>query len=228
MDLRIVNTCNNNCLYCLEQELRTQLKYITTESFKNDILNKNDKNLTFYWWNPLLHPDLKKIITIAKQNWFYNIWLLSNTDSLTKDYLEELIGAGLNNFWFYFYWFQESIHKLYSGGDLSVSHLSRNIKLLSEANIYIKCIIHVHKWNIKTLERDIEILHKKFHIMTFEFIDYMLVDRAKKYEKLLAYNIEEYSENRDLLFEKIKELNIKAKFVRFSEDFFWNFQEYNT
>jgi hypothetical protein len=56
--------------------------------------------------------------------------------------------------------------------------------------------------------------------MTFEFIDYMLVDRAKKYEKLLAYNIEDYSENRDLLFEKIKELNIKVKFVRFSEDFF--------
>ena len=56
----------------------------------------------------------------------------------------------------------------------------------------------------------------------------MLVDRAKKYEKLVAYNIEDYSVNRNLLFEKIKELNINAKFVRFSENFFWNFQEYNT
>ena len=48
----------------------------------------------------------------------------------------------------------------------------------------------------------------------------MLVDRAKRYEKLLAYNIEDYSEERDILFEKIKELNIQVKFVRFNKDFF--------
>ena len=28
MDIRIVNTCNNNCKYCLEQDLRRQEKYI--------------------------------------------------------------------------------------------------------------------------------------------------------------------------------------------------------
>jgi hypothetical protein len=56
--------------------------------------------------------------------------------------------------------------------------------------------------------------------MTFEFIDYMLVDRAKKYEKLLSYNIQDYSNNRDLFFEKIKELNVEVKFVRFKKEFF--------
>jgi sulfatase maturation enzyme AslB (radical SAM superfamily) len=73
MDLRIVNTCNNNCLYCLEQELRTQDKYITTEVIETSLINNSESNLTFYGGNPLLHPDLKNIIIIAKENEFHNV-----------------------------------------------------------------------------------------------------------------------------------------------------------
>lgn len=228
MDLRIVNTCDNNCLYCLEQELRTQQKYVSIEVIKNIFSKNKYTNLTFYWGNPLLHPELKEVISEAKWSWFYNIWILSNTSWLNKKYLDGLIDKGLNNFWFYFYSFYENIHKFYSGNNIWLNHLCENIKMLSQSNIFIKCIIHVHKWNIITLARDVEILHKKFNIMTFEFIDYMLVDRAKKYEKLLSYNIQDYSNNRDLFFEKIKELNVEVKFVRFKKEFFWDFQEYNT
>ena len=227
MDLRIVNTCNNNCLYCLEQELRTKDKFIPAEIIHTTLLKHKETNLTFYWGNPLLHPDLEVIISNAQKIWYNNIWLLSNTGWLSSEYLTALIDKGLSTFWFYFYWFQDDIHKLYSGNNISIKQLCKNIDLLSQSNLYLKCIMHVHKWNIKTLTRDIEILYRKFHIKTFEFIDYMLVDRAKRYEKLLAYNIEDYSEERDILFEKIKELNIQVKFVRFNKDFFWKYQEYN-
>lgn len=228
MDIRIVNTCNNNCLYCLEQELRTQQKYISSEVINSAFNWNKDTNVTFYWGNPLLHPELLKIVSTAKSSWYKNIGLLSNTGWLTKEYLKELIDNGLNNFWFYFYSFHPDIHKIYSWWSINLNELWWNIGLLSQSSIYIKCIIHIHKWNLKTLARDIEILHKKFYIMTFEFIDYMLVDRAKKYEKLLSYNMKDYSDSRDIFFEKIKELNVEVKFVRFHKDFFWDFQEYNT
>jgi pyruvate formate-lyase activating enzyme-like uncharacterized protein len=49
MDLRIVNNCNNDCLYCLEQSLRKKEKYIDKDYICNLLLNENDKNiLTFY------------------------------------------------------------------------------------------------------------------------------------------------------------------------------------
>ena len=48
MDLRIVNTCNNNCLYCLEQELRTKDKFIPAEIIHTTLLKHKETNLTFY------------------------------------------------------------------------------------------------------------------------------------------------------------------------------------
>jgi len=49
MDLRIVNTCNNNCSYCLEQPLRKKEEFLK-KTFIFDLLKKEeDKNiLNFY------------------------------------------------------------------------------------------------------------------------------------------------------------------------------------
>ena len=87
MDLRIVNTCNNNCLYCLEQSLREEKKYIDLNNIKSVLQESDEKNLTFYGWNPLLHPELIEIIWCAKKNNFENIWILSNTRSINEKYL---------------------------------------------------------------------------------------------------------------------------------------------
>jgi tRNA A37 methylthiotransferase MiaB len=49
MDLRIVNTCNSNCLYCLEQSLRAKQKYVPkAEIFEEIEKNNSDKVITFY------------------------------------------------------------------------------------------------------------------------------------------------------------------------------------
>jgi molybdenum cofactor biosynthesis enzyme MoaA len=49
MDLRIVNTCNNNCLYCLEKSLRNNEKYISKDLIFDIISKSKDKeNITFY------------------------------------------------------------------------------------------------------------------------------------------------------------------------------------
>jgi pyruvate formate-lyase activating enzyme-like uncharacterized protein len=49
MDLRIVNTCNNNCLYCLENSLRKKEKYISKDFLFAKILQDKEKsNITFF------------------------------------------------------------------------------------------------------------------------------------------------------------------------------------
>ena len=220
MDIRIVNTCNNNCLYCLEQSLREEKKYIDLKSIENLLQNSDEQNLTFYWWNPLLHPDLIKIIQSAKKNNFENIWILSNTGSISEKYLDELISAGLNNFGIYFYSFQKNIHDIYSGNNLELTQLLKNITYISQKNIFCKIIIHVNNSNIDTLGRDIEILHSKFWITHFEFINYLIEDRAKKYEKLLQYKISQKADKIEMLFHSIKKLNLDVKFIRFNKEFF--------
>lgn len=222
MDIRIVNTCNNNCLYCLEQTLREQNKYIDLDNIKSVLQESEEKNLTFYWWNPLLHPELIQIIQLAKKNNFENIWILSNTGSISEKYLDELISAGLNNFGIYFYSFQKNIHDIYSGNNLELTQLLKNITLISQKNIFCKIIIHVNNSNIDTLWRDIEILNSKFWITHFEFINYLIEDRAKKYEKLLQYKISKKSDKIKILFHSIKKLNLNVKFIRFNKEFFAN------
>ena len=102
MDIRIVNTCNNDCKYCLEQNLRKEEKFISPNFLSDSIINNKDDNITFYWWNPLLHPEINQIIKLSSKSWKNNIWILSNTYWLDELKLKEMVELGLNNFWFYF------------------------------------------------------------------------------------------------------------------------------
>ena len=65
MDIRITNTCNNDCMYCLEQSLRNKEKYISFEQIRVSISDLKSDILTFYGGNPLLHPELLQIIQYA-------------------------------------------------------------------------------------------------------------------------------------------------------------------
>lgn len=49
MDIRIVNTCNSDCLYCLEQDLREKQKYIPYEEICLALENETQREiLSFY------------------------------------------------------------------------------------------------------------------------------------------------------------------------------------
>ena len=79
MDLRIVNTCNNDCLYCLEGSLRKKEKFISTQEIFQKISEETNKdNITFFWGNPLLHPDFLKIVEFSQSQGFDSIWFLTN------------------------------------------------------------------------------------------------------------------------------------------------------
>lgn len=226
MDLRIVNTCNNNCLYCLEQDYRNREKYIDKNIiFKNILNSKNKEILNFYGWNPLLHPDLLEIIKFAKNNSFKNISLLTNTFWTEKKYLNELKKAWLNQIWIYFNWVKN--HKIVSNSTLELYDLIKNIELINSLKIKIKFIIHINKQNIFEIYKNILFLSKNFMVFEFEFINYFPFDRPyEKYKNLLEYDVLENRKNIDKMFLVIKKLSIKARFVKFPKDFFWEYLEF--
>lgn len=229
MDIRIVNTCNNNCSYCLEQSLRKKEKFIKKEIIFNLLDKEKDKHfLWFFWWNPLLHPDLIEIIKYAKNIWFKNIWLLTNSFLLEKINLLELKKYWLNTFWIYFNSFDKERHNLIVGENgIKLNKILENILFLKNNDFFVKIIININKQNINILYKDIFILNKKFWVNNFEFINYHPFDRPYgKYKDILKYRFLENRAYIDNLFRVIKKLQLIVNFVKFSKDFFWEYKEF--
>lgn len=227
MDIRIVNTCNNNCLYCLESSLRNKEKYISSDYLFTKIsAEKNKENITFFWGNPLLHPDLNKLIKFSKNNWFSWVWLLSNSGWLTEEYLNKLIINWLTTFWIYFNSFNKKNHELVNWWWITYEKLLENIKILSSSWINIKIIIHINKINIWTVARDLIILNKKYWINNFDFVNYFPFDKPYENRKYLEYNFENQKNNISLIFNIIKKYWLKTNFMKFSKDFFKWFEEF--
>jgi len=228
MDLRIANTCNNDCLYCLEQSLRKKEKFLN-KTFIFELLKKakNKEVLNFFWGNSLLYPDLLEIIEYAKNIWFKNIWLLTNSYWIDNDYILELKKNWLNSFWIYFNSFSEEKHKLIVWKNwIKLNKLLENIVLLKKNNFFVKIIIHINKQNIDTIYKDILILNKKYWIKNIEFINYFPFDRPYKNKSFLEYNFLDKRHKIERLFIIIKKLNLNVNFVKFSKDFFWKSLEY--
>lgn len=224
MDLRILNTCNNNCLYCLESPLRNKDKYISKDFLFTKILEDKEKeDITFFWGNPLLHPDLPEIINFCYKNWFKWIWILSNTFWLEKVYLYNLINKGLNTFWVYFNSFDKKHHELVNGWGISYEVFLENLKFINESWLFLKIIIHINNLNIQTVARDVLILKEKYWIKNFDFVNYFPFDKPYENKYILEYSISKNREKIDLLFKVIKKLNLKVNFVKFSKDFFWKY-----
>lgn len=228
MDLRIVNTCNNNCLYCLEQDYRKKDKYENFLEICNKITNsKTDKIINFYGWNPILHPEILQILEFSKKSWFDSIWLLTNTYWLDQKNLNSMISAGLNSIWFYFNSFDVNRQNIISGNWITIKELLKNIENISRTQIFYKVIIHINKQNIDILYRDIYILYQKFFVREFEFINYFPFDRPyENFRDLLEFDYDKNRKNIDKLFKVIKTNNLSVKFYKFSLDFFWEYREF--
>lgn len=227
MDIRIVNTCNNNCLYCLEQSYRKKEEFIKFEKIKEIFFKwKEKKNITFYWGNPLLHPELYNILDFFKKYSIEWVNIITNTFGLTQESIEGLKKFWLSSFWIYFNSFNTDVHDSIVGGGISLKELLRNISLIKQEWIHFKVIIHVNKKNVENLFQDVYILNKKYSVKDFEFINYFPFDRAYIFRDLLGYNYDENRKDIDKLFLIIKKLKLNTFFLKFDKAFFWKFLEF--
>lgn len=223
MDLRIVNICNNDCLYCLESSLRKKEKFISKdELFLLILKNSKRDNITFYWWNPLLHPDILKIINFCKRNGYISIWILSNSNWINNVFLKQLMEEWLNSFWFYFNSFNNNSHNIVTWWWIKLNILLNNIKFISLIGVNIKIIIHVNNLNIAFLYKYIVILNKKYWIYDFDFVNYFPFDKPYIYKSILEYSIIDNKKEIIYLFWIINMLKLNVNFLKFSKDFFIN------
>ncbi|MFA5917169.1 MAG: radical SAM protein [Candidatus Gracilibacteria bacterium] len=228
MDIRITNSCNNNCLYCLEQSYRNKDKFINKKDIFLEIKkNKIDKILNIYGGNPLTHPDINEIILYGRQEGFESIGVLTNTHSLNHKTLDQLINNGLTTLGFYFNSFNESAHNEIVNGGINLQYLLENIEIVKKSGISNKAIIHINNQNIKTVYKDIFVLNKKYGIKNIEFVNYFPFDRPyDNFKNILEYSIIENRIYIDNLFKIIIKNDFKVRFVKFSKDFFGSFIDF--
>lgn len=227
MDLRIVNTCNNHCLYCLEWSLRSKEKYLDkTEIFQKIMQTESVDNITFYGWNSLLHPDLSEIVLFSKNFWFQNIWLLSNGFWINESLLAKLTKCWLNTFGIYFHSFHQKSHEIITGKGIPYDTLLENLELLGKYIPHIRVIIHINGLNISRLKTDILILIRKYGLRDFDFVNYYPFDRPYTYREILAYDIDKKRGDIDAFLSLLSHEGVRAHFVKFARDFFGNYGQF--
>ncbi len=221
MDLRIVNTCNNNCLYCLEKSLRSKDKFIDKKNIFEKISDNNDFIINFYWWNSLLHPDFYEIISFCKTKWYSSIWVLTNWEWINEEQLSEFLKLWLTTVWLYFNSFSKNNHQIVNWNWISYSDYLKVLQKLSKSWINLKIIIHVNNLNIKTLYRDVLILNKKYWVKNIDFVNYFPFDKPYENRDFLEYLLSENKVQILKLFSVIEKLWINFNFLKFSKEFFF-------
>ena len=233
MDIRITNTCNNNCLYCLEQTLRDKRAFMDLSSITKKITIekwKTDTVISIYWGNPFLHPEIENIIRFCKEQWFSSINILTNGYWIEEDTLDVLQQIGLSGIWFYFNSLSEKNHEIITWNPdkkITVKQLLKTIYLSKRKWLYVKVIIHLHTLNIQESWKIIKVLSHTFQIQDFEFINFFPFDRPyNEYKKTLFYDFEKKRKYIDSLMKVLILLKLRVKFVKFPQIFFWEYTNY--
>lgn len=98
MQLEVTNHCNLNCYTCPRKKLKREKGYMSFQLFEKIIESEKDyleTVLLFHMGEPLLHPDLAKMVKYATTRKIRTI-IFTNGVLLTQKKAEELFVAGLD------------------------------------------------------------------------------------------------------------------------------------
>src|SRR6056297_829781 len=95
--ISITNKCNFNCPMCQRHDLKVLIKQMDFDFFKKILvgLNSVEDVILTGWGEPLLHPDLLKMIQVAKEKG-KKVRFTSNAALLTEEKQKQLLISGVD------------------------------------------------------------------------------------------------------------------------------------
>jgi radical SAM protein with 4Fe4S-binding SPASM domain len=133
-NIEITNYCNLKCKYCFRTKSNIKLKHMSFDNFKQilELLPHSYRINLVGLGEPLLHPEIIKIIEYAKKI-KRRVSLVTNASLLSKKMTEQLISTGLNSIAFSIDFFdQESADKFRKGTTFNL--VIENIKAFMRLN----------------------------------------------------------------------------------------------
>jgi len=226
VDLRLVNYCNNNCLYCLEKSLRKLS--IWTNIDKRKLKNKS---ISIYGWNIFVCNGWKKILKDLVDN-NIKIFSIQTNGYWFKD--EDI--NFLRNIWVRT--INLKLHSLIPYKDYilawrpknyySVKNKVRLILKLLDSGFIVRVNYFVTKLNLIDLYKEFCVLYK-IGIKDFDFIGPHPFDEVWDYKDiiLIDYMTNENKAIFNKFLEKLslfmkKDKNLKINFKKFPCSFFYN------
>lgn len=221
-DLRIANTCDSDCLYCLEQSYRALPKFVpSAEALAAARAFGDRQNITFYGGNPLLHPELEKIVAGCREAGYASVGLLTNSRGLSAARLEALRGAGLSDLGAYFHTFDAARHDAVVNGGIALPELLANLALAARSGVGLKCVLHVNALSLPGLHETAVRLALEYGVRRMEFVNWFPFDRPwDAHRAKLAYGAADAARVAPKLFSALKKTGVSARFSKFPRAFF--------
>ncbi len=192
--IEVTNECNLRCITCYSHQDWRKREYMPFSVYQkviDEIPEKNNKSISLYnYWEPLLHPEIWKMIGYAKWSGIKNIKIATNGTILNLKKIIEIVKGWLDYISISIDWTTQDVYEIFRIW-WSLFNVIRNIKnlvrikedLQSSLIIELQFIIMRHnEWQIE----DIMKLAKELKVDLLRYKTVLIKD--KKWEYLLPSN----------------------------------------
>jgi len=135
-DIKIGFECNNKCKFCAQGSKRQSCGNKDIKEIKNELLNASlsCKEVVFTGGEPTIHKNLIELIKYAKNIGFKHIQIQTNGRMFAyKKFVEEIVGAGANEFAIAVHGHISSLHDYLTSADGSFFQSIKGIANLKES-----------------------------------------------------------------------------------------------
>ena len=135
LDIEATNSCNLRCPFCATTHNQYKKGFMQEKIWKKIIDECGRNNLYSikftYRGEPLLHPDLSKMIKYAKEAGIMDVYFNTNAVKLTESVIRELIDSGLDRISISFEGSCREVYEKYRVG-ASFDSVVKNIEMLRD------------------------------------------------------------------------------------------------
>ena len=115
LDIESTNVCNLRCPFCATTYNRYRLGFMSGRTWRS-ILDEAERNELYslkftYRGEPLLHPDIARMVKGAKEAGILDVYFNTNAVRLTEPVIRDLIDAGLDRISISFEGFEKELYE---------------------------------------------------------------------------------------------------------------------
>lgn len=193
--IRIANTCNNKCIFCLDSNWQNGT-FPSEAKVKKQILDWYKKwyenRIIISWWEASVSPKFIEYIKFAKDNWYDRVQTITNgLKYWNKEFVDWVISAWLEEITFSFHWHNAKLHDYLVWTPWSFEKALNWLIYIKKTypQIILNIDIVVNKINITFLPHIIKFFIKLW-ILEFDILQIIPFGRAFDENKnKLFYNI---------------------------------------
>lgn len=182
LDLKLTYRCNNDCKYCCQdRKLRRVESELSLNRVKSILDTERDiDKVVLTGGEATLSKNIFDIINLIKSMGISNVQLQSNAKKLkSKDYLSELIEAGITSFGISLHGCSKEMHEAFTGTEGSFDEVICALNNLKDYIVPITLNCVLTKYNVNYLKEIVEFVQKNEYATALQFAFIHITGKAE-------------------------------------------------